>query len=80
MVVVERGKRLCYSPPSHRHLLSGPSSKTLDCRPRSGLYSSVVQPTSVTDGCNATVYAVMRFCYFFVATIINRHSSEEGNL
>lgn len=34
MVVVERGKRVCYSLPSQRQLPSGLSSKTLDCRPR----------------------------------------------
>lgn len=78
MVVVERGKRFCYSLLSQRHLPSGPSSKTLDCRPRSGLYSFVMQPTSVTDGCNTICgYEIL---LFYVATIINRHSSEEGNL
>lgn len=78
MVVVERGKRVCYSLPSQRDLPSGPSNKTLACRPPSGLYISIMQPTSVTDGGNAI--CGYENLLFFVATIINRHFSEEGNL
>lgn len=50
MVFVERGKRVCYSLPSQRHVPSGPSRETLAHTPRSRLYSAVTVHTSVTDG------------------------------
>lgn len=65
MVVVERGKRVCYSLPSQRHVPSGPSSETLAHTPHSRLYSAVTVHTSVTDGWDIICGYVIFFFFFF---------------
>lgn len=64
MVVVERGKRVCYSLPSQRHVPSGPSSETLARTPHSRLYSAVTVHTSVTDGWDIICGYVIFFFFF----------------